>query len=102
MEFAAANTWNQVWLKSDSWSIVQAFKNSHIVPFHLRIRWHNCLHLGIEAICSHIFCEGNCCADKLATYGHSVTCIVWLTSLPQTLMEDFTRDRNGLPNFRFP
>jgi hypothetical protein len=26
---------------------------------------------------------------------------VWLSSIPQAVMQDFARDRNGLPNFRF-
>jgi len=72
MEFAARNNWCSLWLKSDSTSAVQAFKNSDIIPFCLRDRWHDCLHLDI-LICSHIFREGNCCVDKLVVHGHTIT-----------------------------
>lgn len=33
---------------------------------------HNCLQLGIYSVCSHIYREGNCCAVKLVTHGHSI------------------------------
>ena len=53
-------------------------------------------------LCSHIFREGNCCADKLASLGHVLTDTVWYTTMPSSLAADFSRDRNGLPNYCFP
>lgn len=58
--------------------------------------------MGIHALCSHVYCEGNCCADKLVDYGHSITGTVWLGYLPQSLSADFFRGRVGLLNYRFP
>jgi len=58
--------------------------------------------LGIAAVCSHIYREGNCCADRLAALGHGVSGMAWFDRLPPSLLFDFTRDRNGLPNYRFP
>jgi len=52
-------------------------------------------------ICSHIYREGNCCADVLASLGHELLDTTWLHVMPVSLSFDFTRDRNGLPNFRF-
>jgi hypothetical protein len=68
----------------------------------LRNRWHNARHLGIQVISSHIFREVNCCADKLASMGHSIIDAVWLDTIPNDLRLDFYRDRCGLPNYRFP
>jgi len=45
-----------------------------------------------KSICSHIYREGNCCADKLAKYGHAVVGTVWLDLLPSSLLADFFRD----------
>lgn len=45
--------------------------------------------------------EGNCCADKVAAMGHTLPNTTWFTTLPSPLFMDFSRDRNGLPNFRF-
>ncbi|XP_024636367.1 uncharacterized protein [Medicago truncatula] len=102
MEFAASNHWIRLWIECDSSSVVHAFKNPSVIPISLRNRWHNCLQHGMTVLCSHIFREGNCCADKLAFIGHSLTSTVWFDSLPPTLAVDFARDRSGLPNFRFP
>jgi hypothetical protein len=51
---------------------------------------------------SHIFREGNSCADKLANMGHAITGAIWLDTLPAGVVLDFFRDRCGLPNYRFP
>jgi len=50
---------------------------------------------------SHIFREGNCCADKLANDGLGLDDAFWWDSLP-TFLSDFYRDKFGLPTFRFP
>jgi ribonuclease HI len=102
MEFAAHNGWYNVWLESDSSSGLAALKNHALVPVMLRNRWHNACRLGVQVISSHIYREGNVCADRLANMGHSVQGAVWLSSLPPLLGSDFFRDRCGLPNYRFP
>jgi len=53
-------------------------------------------------ICSHVFREGNCCAEKLASLGHDLTNTIWYSYLSLSLSTDFARDGNGLPNYRFP
>jgi len=50
---------------------------------------------------SHIFREGNCCADMLAAMGHTLTAATWFHTLPAPLLADFSRDLNGLPHYRF-
>jgi len=68
----------------------------------LRNRWHNARILGIQVISSHIFREGNCCADKLANLGHSMVGEIWLDTLPDEVKAYFFRDRCVLFNYRFP
>jgi len=102
MEFSALYNWPRVWLESDSASMVQAFKNSSLIPLRLRNRWHNCTQHGLFIIFSHIFREGNGCADTMASLGHNLTVTSWYHSMPASLAVDFARDRHGLPNFRFP
>ena len=101
LEFAATNNWRDIWVESDSSAAVLAFKNSDLFPFCLRNRWHNC-RIGIRAVCSYIYREGNCCADLLAAFKNSLTDTVWFDRLPSLLAFDFARDRNSLPNYRFP
>jgi hypothetical protein len=76
MEFGAHHPWIWLWLECDSPSVVHAFKNPSVIPIRLRNRWHNCLQHGMMVICSHIFQEGNCCADKLAFLGHACQTLV--------------------------
>lgn len=102
MEHAALHGWRNVWLESDSSSAILIFSNPSLVPLLLRNRWYNAHSLGIQIIASHIFCEGNCCADRLANMGHAIEGSVWISSLPTELHLDFFCDRVGLPNYRFP
>jgi len=102
IEYAARHGWRNIWLESDSTSALRIFSNALLVPMLLRNRWHNARNLGIQVISSHIFREGNCCADYLANLGHSVVGAIWLATLPPTLTLDFFRDRCGFPNYRYP
>jgi len=102
MEYAAQKGWRNIWLESDSTSALLIFSQPSLVPIMLRNIWHNASRLGVHVISSHIFREGNSCADKLASLGHSSIGAVWLDSLPTDLRLDFFRDRCGLPNYRLP
>ena len=102
LEYAAQHGWTNIWLESDSSSTLQVFKNISLVPILLRNRWHNAHTLNVHVISSHIFREGNTCADRLANLGHSVVGEVWLSALPSKFQQDFFADRCGLPRFRYP
>jgi len=65
-------------------------------------RWHNARRLGVQMISSHIYREGNNCADKLASLDHTTIGKVWLDRLPPILSLDFFRDRCGFPTYRLP
>jgi hypothetical protein len=49
LEYAAHNGWRNLWLESDSTSVLIIF------PVLLRNRWHNACKLGVQVIYSHIF-----------------------------------------------
>jgi hypothetical protein len=53
-------------------------------------------------ISSHIFWEGNSCADLLANHGHSIQGVWRTTSLLDFIRAPFFSDRYDLPKYRFP
>ncbi|KAK2386846.1 hypothetical protein QL285_060688 [Trifolium repens] len=55
MELANSKGWKYLWLESDSQTALRAFDNVGLVPWDLRNRWSNCLHLGINLQWSHIY-----------------------------------------------
>lgn len=95
--------WVLCWLEYDSKLVVSAFTNPSSVLWRLQNRWNNCLLItaNMQFLVSHIFREGNTCADKLAYFGLSVVGSVWWDSIPSFVTEEFFRNRNGLPNYRF-
>lgn len=84
---------------------IKAFDSISVVPWGLRNRWENCLQItyNMQFCASHIYREGNNCADKLANFGLSLCSLdlFWFDSLPDFVREDFNRNRLGLPNFRY-
>jgi ribonuclease HI len=103
IETAAFKGWSHLWLESDSMLVVHAFSSSKIVPWPLRNRWNNCLLLisNMNFYVSHIFREGNHCADKLANLGLSLPNFTWWDCIPPVLLDDFGRNRLGMPYYRF-
>lgn len=74
IENAVVKGWKNLWLECDSQLVVAAFKSSYIVPWKLRNRWFNCLDSirSMRFYVSHIYREGNTCADRLANHGLSI------------------------------
>ncbi|WJX41072.1 hypothetical protein P8452_28481 [Trifolium repens] len=103
IEFALARGWTNLWLECDSLLLVQAFSNAHLVPWKLKTKWKNCLHhiRDFRFRFSHIYREGNTCADRLANAGFFVDGVVWWDQLPSCSRDSFSHDRVGLPNYRF-
>lgn len=89
----------EVWIESDSTGALMIFKNSTLVPVLLHNWWHNACNLGSQVISSHIYGEGNGCADMLASIGHFVQDSVWLSELPPALHFHFFRDKHGVPTY---
>ncbi|XP_019431606.1 PREDICTED: uncharacterized protein LOC109338757 [Lupinus angustifolius] len=103
INFAHKKGWLSVWLKSDSALVVEIFKGKTMVPWKLINKWNHCKALlsSMDCIVSHVYREGNSCADKLAIYGlHHKIFSLW-NFVPNFLLEDFSRNRMGLPNYRF-
>ena len=96
---------SHLWLETDSQLVSQAFQTSHMVPWSLRNRWLNCLvtSRSMSLVVSHIYREGNSCADRLANVGLSspLNLFVWWNFVPGFLMGEYMRNRLGLPNYRF-
>ncbi|GAU13228.1 hypothetical protein TSUD_245980 [Trifolium subterraneum] len=106
IEIAHQNGWEQLWLETDSMLVIAAFKDLKTVPCVLRNRWENCIYLtfSMDFFVSHIYREGNSCADAMANLGLSLSHTSthsWWSSMPQVMSIDFARNRLGLPCFRF-
>ncbi|CAJ2650982.1 unnamed protein product [Trifolium pratense] len=102
IEHAYAQNWSHLWIESDSKLVSLAFKSPNIIPWKLKNRWLNCIYMtrNMSFIISHIYREGNHCADKLANLGLSLQGFTWWTSAPVEIREDLTRNRLGFPYFR--
>ena len=99
---ATQHGWMNLWLESESTNALLVLKNPSLLQVLLQNRWKNARSLGIPVISSHIFREGNCCADQLASLGNSTQDEVWFSILAPKLREDFYLDLCGMPRFRFP
>jgi len=95
-------SWMNLWIEGDSKSVVLVFWNHDLVLWKLRNRWANCVNYGTQLPSSHVFHEGNTCADKLANHSHTIQGMLWWDYLPTLIQDDFFRDCYGLPNYRFP
>jgi len=94
--------WKNLWIETDYALVVMAFNNLSMIPCFLRNRWLNCTNLlcGMNFVVTHIYREGNRCADMLASKGLEIQGVaVWL-DLPEFLNTLLIHDRLGLPNFR--
>lgn len=103
IETASSKGWNCLWLECDSLLVTKAFCSLELIPWKLRTRWRNCLLLtrSMNFYVSHTFREGNSCVDKLASFGIASKCFTWWDGIPVFVMEDFSRNRLGLPCHRF-
>lgn len=71
IEIAYQRGWHSLWLECDSLLVVHSFKDLGLVPWKYKNRWWNYINLTKKMLfhVSHIYREGNPCADKLASYG---------------------------------
>jgi ribonuclease HI len=103
IEIAADNGWRNVWLETDSSLVVLAFRTTSLVPWKIRNRWNNCMHTitTMNFLISHIYREGNGCADTLANIGLTLVHPIFWNDLPQAIFECFSSDRLGRAKYRF-
>ena len=103
VELAESHGWRNLWLEVDSQFVIKAFKNPSLVPWKLRNRWMNYIMLTskMNFLATHIYKEGNQCADTLTSASFNVPNLtVWL-HMPNCIRAAYCKDRLGLPNFRF-
>jgi len=103
IELANQFLWNNLWLECDSALVINAIKNLSIVPWRLRNIWENCLHItrSMNFLATHVFREGNTCANVLTNAGLNVSHLrVWF-NVPDCIREPFRKHKLGLPNYRF-
>ncbi|KAF1872450.1 hypothetical protein Lal_00016748 [Lupinus albus] len=94
--------WKNIWLECDSILVVDIFKGRGVVPWRLVNSWLRCMH-GISSmrfIVTHIFREGNTCADRLAAFGVTSRVYTWWDVIPRFIFEEFNKNRLGIPNYR--
>jgi len=82
-----------------------SFKSIYVFPWCLRNRWQNCLFRiwNMRFVVTHIYREGNACADSLANLGLSFPSfeLFWSDYIPNFIRGEYTRNRLGIPNLRF-
>jgi ribonuclease HI len=103
IEIGHSKGWNNLWIESDSKLVNLAFNSSHIVPWKLRNRWFNCLELAKTMVfrVTHIYREGNCCADKMAALGINVDGFYWWENVLPSVQGDYISNLMDLLSFRF-
>ena len=102
IEYANSVGWDKLWLECDSKLVLAAFDKVDLVPWDLRSRWIHCIKLcsQMHFSYSHIYREGNLCANRLANYGidHRVELIRW-DHLPLFVRDSFACNHCGFPSF---
>lgn len=103
IETAYNRGWHHLWLECDSTLAIHALSSPSVVPWVLRNRWSNVLSLTrkMHFLCSHVFREGNTCADLLANHGTKISGLSWWNSIPSFIFDEFFKNRIGYPNYRF-
>lgn len=105
IEIAFRKGWRKIWLECDSWFAVQSFKDSNMIPWKLKTRWNNCIFFtkAMQFEVSHIYIEGNCCADGRSKFALQTIGFSWWDSPPSFIREPpiVRDDRFGLPNYVF-
>ncbi|KAF1884392.1 hypothetical protein Lal_00035956 [Lupinus albus] len=90
-------------LECDSTLVVDIFNEKFNTPWKLQNEWLICKRkLAQMNFCiSHIYREGNSCADKLASSGITSKRNSTWKSLPSFISIAYNKNRFGLPNYRF-
>lgn len=103
IEIPYEKDWHNLWLETDSQLVLLAFKKKTHVSWELRNRWINCLELikNMNFFVTHIYREGNSCADGLANIGLALSAFAWFPLVPDSILFDYSRNRLCLSNFRF-
>ncbi|KAF1892175.1 hypothetical protein Lal_00036533 [Lupinus albus] len=71
--------WKDIWFECDSALVVDIFKGKGVVPWRLVNSWLRCIHWisSMRFKVTHIFREGNTCANRLAAFGVTSKVYTW-------------------------
>ena len=66
---------------------MDAIKNADLVTWKIKNRWVNCTRLAssMEFFIVHNFCEGNTCADTLASHASLIGDFFWWDTCPSSI-----------------
>lgn len=103
VELAHAKGWHHLWIESDSTLVVDILIGNIQPPWSIASRWSICQSLlsSMSWKVSHIFREGNSCADLLANHSLRSRTFTWWNSIPLIIFWDCNRVWLGLPSYRF-
>lgn len=94
IKFAHEKNLHNVWLETDSTTVVKPFNPLYSVPWLIRNKWINCINLVSQwnFIVSHTFREMNSCADALANAELTWTDTTHYTCIPLFIRVDFCKE----------
>lgn len=103
IEFAHEKDWRNIWLETDSVAVIRAFSPPFNVPWKIRTRWINCVNIttNMSFLATHIYKQGNSCADSLANKGLTVSGYTNFIVILDFLRADFVKNKLAFPFFRF-
>jgi ribonuclease HI len=103
IELADLHHWYNLWIETDSLLVVKAFKSDVNIPWSLRNRWFNCQLIlrNMNFLITHIYREGNECADTLANIGLTLVNYTFWNEAPVEIVASLFRNKLGLPCYRF-
>ncbi|KAF1876325.1 hypothetical protein Lal_00029673 [Lupinus albus] len=91
-----------IWLECDSALVVEIFSRKGKIPWKLANKWHTCLEYisSMRFKVTHIYREGNTCAERLVAFGVYSQLYTWWDVTPKIILEEFNKNRLGLPKYR--
>jgi len=94
--------WNNLWLECDSALVIHAINNKNLVPWKVRNRWEKCMHIttSMNFLATHVFPEGNVCADQLASFGSTIDHLMVWFHAPECIRTPLARNKSEMPEFR--
>lgn len=102
MEIAINRGWTKLWLETDSLLMTKALSNCSLVPWMFRSRWISCIHPShFNLVITHIYKEGNTCADFLANFALDTNALAFFDSILLGIQNDFVKNMLKLPFFIF-
>ena len=104
IEIAHKFNWLNLWVDTDSTFVSWLFQsNASHIPWKLRNRWNRANRWAklLNVRISHIYREGNCVVDRLASLATTPSTFLWQFSTPENIQRLIYRDMIPLPFYRF-